>query len=110
MTAKPTIGQKMTAPLITFASGIPHRNSEVLLKAKAVAMSDEIDVAIAEALKTGFEHAVSGGKEASRKLPQLKAAMPLVLYFGNEQDRKEFADMIHEVKPHMIEVKVPERT
>jgi hypothetical protein len=73
-------------------------------------VSDEIDAAVADAFKTGFEHAVSGGMEASRKLPQLKHAMPLVLYFLNEQDRQEFADMIHEVKPHMIEVKTPEGT
>jgi hypothetical protein len=105
----PTVGQKLTAPLLTFASGIPS-NSEVVLKAKAISMSDEIDTAIAEAFKTGFEHAVIGGKEASRKLPQLKSAMPLVLYFGNEKDRQEFADMIHECKPHMIEIKIPEGT
>lgn len=75
-----------------------------------MSIADAIDIAVAEAFKTGFEHAVVGGKEASRKLPQLKHAMPLVLYFGNEKDRQEFADMIHEVKPHMIEVKIPERS
>lgn len=74
----------------------------------ACRMATEIDAAIADAFRTGFEHACAGGKEASRKLPQLKDAMPLVLYFASEIDRQEFADMIHEVKPHMVEVKVPE--
>jgi hypothetical protein len=107
---KQTIGQRIVAPLILFAGSIPHRNSEALLKIKAGKLAGEIDAAIADAFKTGFEHAVKGGKEASRKLPQLKGAMPLVLYFGNDKDRQEFADMIHEAKPHMIEIKVPEGT
>jgi hypothetical protein len=72
------------------------------------AIADLIDAAIADAFKSGFEHAVAGGKEAARKCPQLGNAMPLVLYFVNAKDRQEFADMIHEAKPHMIETKIPE--
>jgi hypothetical protein len=71
-------------------------------------LADTIDNAISDAFKTGFEHACVGGKEAARKLPQLKDAMPLVLYFGDEKDRQEFADMIHAEKPDMIECKIPE--
>lgn len=71
-------------------------------------LADTIDNVIADAFKAGFEHAVVGGKEASRKLPQLKHAMPLVLYFCNEQDRQEFAEMIQAAKPNMIEIKIPE--
>jgi len=98
MAEKLTIGQEFLE-----RNGIPafHMQGE---------LADEIDAAIADAFKTGFEHACVGGKEAARKLPQLKAAMPLVLYFANEKDRQEFVDMIHEVKPHMVEIKIPERS
>ena len=34
----------------------------------------------------------------------------LVVYLVDEKDRQEFADAIHEAKPHMIECKVPEGT
>lgn len=73
-------------------------------------VADAIDIAIAAAFRTGFEHACAGGLEASRKLPQLKGAMPLVLYFVDEKDRQEFIEMIHEAKPHMVECKIPETT
>lgn len=92
MTEKPTIGEKIVASF----------------KGRA-AVAEAIDLAIADAFKTGFEHACAGGKEASRKLPQLRGAMPLVLYFGNERDRQEFADMIYAAKPHMVEIKIPEK-
>lgn len=104
-----TIGQTIMKPFQAIIDHVMDRNSQALMRVKADSMGEEIDVAIAEAFKTGFEHACVGGKEASRKLPQLKGAMPLVLYFLNEKDRQEFADMIHEVKPHMVEIKIPEK-
>ena len=93
MTERPTIGDKIVRNL---------RGNENVAAA--------IDIAVAEAFKTGFEQAVSGGKELTRKVPQLKDAIPLVLYFADAKDRQEFADMIHEAKPHMVECKVPEGT
>lgn len=72
-------------------------------------LADTIDNAIAEAFKAGFEHAVDGGDEAARRMPQLKNSMPLILYFLSENDRREFAQMITALKPGMIEHKIPKR-
>jgi len=71
-------------------------------------LAAEIDAAIADAFKVGFEHAVHGGKEAARKLPQIKNALPLVIYFVNDADRKEFSDAMHEAKPGLVECRIPE--
>lgn len=78
--------------------------------ADAQPLAAEIDAAIADAFKVGFEHAVHGGKEAARKLPQLRNALPLVVYFVNDKDRKEFAEAMHEAKPDMVECKIPGST
>lgn len=96
-----TIGQD----LMTF---LPRLNPYFHDTAASIAM--QIDAAIADAFKTGFEHAVVGGKEAARKMPQLKDALPLVVYFVDAKDRQEFADAIYEAKPHMVECRVPEGT
>lgn len=37
----------------------------------------------------------------------LKDTLPLVLYFGNEEDREGFMAAVHEAKPGMIAKRVP---
>lgn len=59
--------------------------------------------------RIGFEHAVAGGHDAAAQIPALKGHEPLVLYFGNEEDRREMIDAIQLAKPGMAEVKIPER-
>lgn len=98
---KKTIGQDLM-------SFLPRLNPNYRETASSIAL--QIDAAIADAFKTGFEHAVVGGREAARKMPQLKDALPLVVYFVDAKDRQEFADAIHEAKPHMVECRVPEGT
>lgn len=72
-----------------------------------------IDTAIAAALqkgfRLGFEHAVEGGKEAARQVPELAGKEPLVLYFDNEADRREMVDAIHAAKPGMIAAHWPSK-
>lgn len=68
-----------------------------------------IDLAVADAFQTGFEHAVAGGQEASRKFPQLADSMPLVLYFQTEQDRQEFISLVGDAVPGLTAHRVPER-
>ena len=92
-----TIGQRIIAK-----AGISDRDGDPL--------AAEIDAAIESAFQVGFEHAVAGGKEATRKFPQFKDPMPLVLYFAHETDRPEMIDMILEVKRGLIECKIPEET
>lgn len=73
-------------------------------------LADSIDRAIAAAFKTGFEHAVAGGEEAGRKIPQLKDSMPLVLYCRNEADRQEIISGFAEaLGADRAEIKIPEK-
>lgn len=37
---------------------------------------------------------------------QVKHAMPLILYFVNDADRREMIDVIHEVKPGMVAYRI----
>jgi hypothetical protein len=37
----------------------------------------------------------------------LEDTMPLVLYFGSEEDRSEFIALVHEAKPGMIAKRMP---
>lgn len=37
----------------------------------------------------------------------LKDTRPLVLYFGNDEDREEFIALVHEAKPGMIAKRMP---
>lgn len=39
--------------------------------------------------------------------PSLEDTLPMILYFGNEQDREEFKDIIREVKPGMVAKPIP---
>ena len=68
-----------------------------------------IDGHILEAFKTGFEHATAGGEEAGRRMPQLKGAMPLVLYVGDEATRRELIDLFKATHPNASEARIPER-
>lgn len=65
-----------------------------------------IDGAIVEAFKVGFRHAVEGGHEAPKRLPQLKGSTPLVLYFANDADRQEMVDAVAGL-PRIIETDWP---
>ncbi len=80
---KKTIGQKIVAflPDIDISASSEIRGN---LIGAAALISEEIDIAVADAFKTGFEQAVSGGKELTRKVPQLKDAIPLVPYTGGD--------------------------
>lgn len=44
------------------------------------------------------------GRTADASLEETK---PMILYFGNEQDRAEFISMVHEVKPGMVAKAIP---
>jgi hypothetical protein len=72
----------------------------------------EIDRALKAAredgFRTGFEHAVAGGDEASKRHGIAPHLMPLVMYFGSEEDRREMIDAVHLAKPGMVTVKIPE--
>jgi hypothetical protein len=107
---KPTIGGRIVSALKEFAMAIPQRNSQALLVIKADRIASEIDAAIADAFKVGFEHACAGGQEAGRKMPQLKNAMPLVLYVADDQTRRELIELFKETHPHSIEARIPEET
>ena len=48
-----------------------------------------IDGQILQAFRNGFEHATAGGEEAGRRMPQLKGAMPLVVYVADDATRRE---------------------
>lgn len=37
----------------------------------------------------------------------LEGTLPLILYFGTEQDREEFMVLMHAAKPNMISRKMP---
>lgn len=39
--------------------------------------------------------------------PSLEDTLPMILYFGNEQDREEFKAIIREVKPGMVAKPIP---
>jgi hypothetical protein len=68
-----------------------------------------LDTATERGFRIGFEHAVAGGDEASKKHGIAPHLMPLVMYFGNEEDRREMIDAVHEAKPGMVTIKIPER-
>jgi hypothetical protein len=105
-----TIGQEIVAPFQSIVDRMSDRNGQALMKIKVDQVSDAVDAAIAESFQCGFEHAVKGGEEASRKMPQLKDSLPLVMYFRNAQDRQDFVDLCREAKPGMAEYKIPEST
>lgn len=68
-----------------------------------------IDLAVASAFRTGFEHAVSGGDDAGRRFPQLTDVHALVLYFGSRADAQEFVDLIKDTMPGLTRHSIPER-
>ncbi len=39
--------------------------------------------------------------------PSLEDTKPMILYFGNEQDREEFISIVREVKPGMVAKPIP---
>lgn len=57
--------------------------------------------------RIGFEHAVAGGEEAGKALQTGK--LPLVMYFGSEESRREMIDAVQAIHPHWAVVKIPER-
>ncbi len=73
----------------------------------------EVDQAIKAAredgFRIGFEHAVAGGDEASKRHGIAHHLLPLVMYFGSEEDRREMIDAVQEAKPGMVTIKIPER-
>lgn len=44
--------------------------------------------------------------EALAAVPELKGKSALVLYFANDQDRREFSALIQEAKPGMLAVNI----
>lgn len=81
-------------------------------KERAARLADHFDTAIAGAVargfRLGFEHAVAGGEEAAGELGG-RGLLPLVMYFGNEADRREMIDAVAMCKPGMVETRIPER-
>jgi hypothetical protein len=75
----------------------------------SVAIDQAIRAAREEGFKIGVEHAVAGGDEASKRHGIPRHLLPLVMYFGNEEDRREMIDAVQEAKPGMIKIKIPER-
>jgi hypothetical protein len=75
----------------------------------AEAIDRAIKAAREDGFRIGFEHAVAGGDEASKRHGIAPHLMPLVMYFGNEGDRREMIDAVHMAKPGMVTVKIPER-
>lgn len=71
------------------------------------AMIESGDDPFEAAFQLGFEHAVAGGKEAGGIIP--KGRLPLVMYFGSEEDRREMIDAVQLAKPGMARFKIPER-
>lgn len=67
-----------------------------------------VEAAVLDAFRAGFEHAVAGGEELCRGMfpPH---SLPLVMYFGSEEDRREMIDAVAIAKPGMVEMKIPER-
>jgi hypothetical protein len=68
-----------------------------------------LDTATERGFRIGFEHAVAGGEEASKKHGIPRHLLPLVIYFGSEEDRREMINAVLEAKPGMVTVKIPER-
>ena len=74
----------------------------------ADAVDFTIAAAVARGFRLGFEHAVAGGAEAAGEL-RGRDLLPLVMYFGNETDRREMIDAVQTAKPGMVETIIPER-
>lgn len=68
-----------------------------------------LDTAVERGFKIGFEHAVAGGDEASKQHGIPRYLLPLVMYFGSEEDRREMIDAVELAKPGMTKSKIPER-
>ena len=54
-------------------------------------------------------HAVAGGEEASKRHGIPRHLLPLIMYFGSEEDRREMIDAVELAKPGMTKIKIPER-
>lgn len=63
--------------------------------------------AMESAFRAGFEHAVAGGEEGSRGIVD-PAALPVVLYFRTEEDRRALVEVMKELHDWTT-VKIPER-
>jgi len=95
-----TIGEKLVDDVLPTAP-----RSEL-----ATAIDTAIAAAVQRGFKLGFEHAVEGGHEAARQVPELAGKEPLVLYFDNEADRREMVDAIHAAKPGLVEAHWPSKS
>jgi hypothetical protein len=71
-------------------------------------VQEAFEKAVKDAFRCGFEHAVAGGEESSKKVGIPKHALPVVAYFANEKDRLEFVDACKAVL--QTEIKIPERS
>lgn len=59
--------------------------------------------AAAEALvNDGWFRAAAIQDHWTGPIPELQQSKPLVLYFQTDEDRQEFADLVHAIKPKMI--------
>lgn len=75
----------------------------------ASAIDQALLAARQDGFNIGFEHAVAGGDEASKRHGIPRHLLPLVMYFRSEEDRREMIDAVHLAKPGMTTVKIPER-
>ncbi len=58
----------------------------------------------------GFEHAVAGGEEASKRCGIRPETLPLVLYFDDEADRSGFIKLVRDALPGLKTILIPERS
>lgn len=53
-------------------------------------------------LAAGWFRAAAVADEWRGPIPETQGKKPLVLYFQTDEDRQEFADLVHAIKPKMI--------
>lgn len=105
-----TRGREIAEQFVEDTKALRHLLDVEALRADlALAIDDALKAAMQRGFKTGFEHAVAGGEEASKRSIVPKALLPLVMYFAKEEDRREMIDAVQLAKPGMCEFKVPER-
>lgn len=61
------------------------------------------------AFRLGFEHAVEGGKEYAKRMPELEPLASVVLYFESEAIRQDFVKTVEQILPGMAEAVIPGR-